>query len=129
MSNEFVRLTLKLRSTQGGDPYFRKCMLDIVLDLDTRRAVNSDPMYGALGTHNDDPKEVYPFVLEPNGNIDFGSWDDDDRGGKINIYERDISIGEMVTITDEEKKKHTCEIVHMHIMGQSRRESKIRLGT
>ena len=88
-------------------------------------------MYGALGVRKtpEAATDIYPFLLDKNGNIDFGSWEDlDSTPSKSNIYDKNIRKGEMVTITDEENCVHTYQILHWQVMGQSKTISDRRLG-
>lgn len=72
---------------------------DIFVD-DVGRPSNKMASFGVIGGFKEGSDVIYPFILRPNGKIDFGTAyeEDAERHGKTNLLDgRDLAIGELFT--------------------------------
>ena len=90
----FVRVTLI--STDGGWEIY-PIVVDLKIDGVSRRASVNWPLFGAMGKQN--TSEYWPFRMDTNGNIDFGSYSEVRRAWS-NLLKKKIRRGEICTYRD-----------------------------
>jgi hypothetical protein len=91
-----------LQPTQDEDAY--NITVDLVL-TDTGMATRRMVAFGVLGSLGENPEVAAPFLLRPDGSMDFGTgeYDDNaDRDGRIErMDQRAFTVGELFTISYE----------------------------
>jgi hypothetical protein len=94
MPRKKVRVTCK--PTQADD--LPDSVIDIVLNEDG--TISKNAYFGFTGRLN---AEFYPFILLPNGTIDFGHEVEDlsERQLKTNMFDKQIRVGEVFTVFQE----------------------------
>ena len=90
----FVRV--KLTSTTAEWEHL-PVVVDLKIDDESRRSIVKWPLFGAMGKQK--TSEYYPFRMDPNGNIDFGSFSEY-RKASMNLLEKEIRKQELVTYRD-----------------------------
>lgn len=107
---QFARVRLvPLTSEDKDEEIDNQIMVDLVIDPEMNRALGSQPCFGIYGSPVRD--ECYPFLLLKNGDMDYGSnCDARFRFEKLNIRDRPIRIGEVVTYAND-SEEWCCKIV------------------
>ncbi|MCY4467088.1 MAG: hypothetical protein OXC08_00085 [Thiotrichales bacterium] len=80
--------------------------VDLKIDDGSRRASVNWPLFGAMGKQN--TSEYWPFRMDQNGNIDFGSYGEF-RNAWINLLEKEIRKWEICTYRDSPNDR---DVVH-----------------
>lgn len=88
MTRQVVRIAAEATNREG-----ESLVLEVLLQ--EGRLVGRVPFFGIRGKFQG---EFFPFVLQPNGEMDFGSdFEDRDRFFLTNIWDRDVRIGSQFT--------------------------------
>jgi len=89
--------------------------VDLFINCETNSVVGRQPVFGMQGKFSQNgPRDLEPFVLYPDGTVDYGSGFDqtsNDRLGKLDIRNQTIATGTLITQSSINYPKKIYRIV------------------
>lgn len=91
---------------------------DIYINENERKVLGKWVIFGIWGSYKEDPNDIEPVLLHPDGRLDFGSGWEADRYGSCNLRDREIKLGSYVNVTASEGEDITYRIASIAVLGE-----------
>ena len=108
--------TVRFFLERRGDPDYIGYAITVIAHVDEENRLQTRFHTGFMGSLTKDSQRLYPFVLRNDGTIDFGFDGDYEETAKLNLFGRNLSVGDPVSYQADDEEEEIYKITAIDLI-------------